>query len=1180
MGLRFFIDRGGTFTDVLAVDKRGQVYSHKLLSQNPERYADAVYQGIQDILATSGEQDVLELRLGTTVGTNALLERKGARTAFVTTRGFADALKIGYQNRPDLFALEIITPAPLYQTVIEIDERISAEGRALQKPDLAKAEVALAKLLKKNILSLAISFVHGYKYPRHEKQIARLAKRMGFKHVVTSHEVSPLIKFIRRADTTVLEAYLGPVIESYTRKLKKQVSPAPFYMMQSNGGLIPAQSFAGKDSLLSGPAGGVVGGVQTARRHGFNKVIGFDMGGTSTDVWHWAGRYERIHEETIAGVRLQVPMLEINTIAAGGGSILSSEAARPLVGPESAGADPGPACYRRGGPLTVTDANVLLGRIQGEYFPRVFGPGADQPLDHRAVTSRFKKYQQKYFQQPIEEIATGYLEVANEKMAEAIREISTRKGHNLQNYVLQCFGGAAGLHGCDLAEHLGMKKVFIHQYAGVLSALGMGLANRSMLREFAVGQKVTPELNLGKLQTKFEAETLKEAAALGLQNVKLTVTVGLHYQHSESFINLGIGSSAAAMLKKFAREHQRLYGFKDSSRPVFLSYFQVEAMQKNSFALKKTGKVGKRRPARATSRVKVYTDRWQQVNLFLVKNLKAGDSAKGPCLIAGKTETIYVKKNWSFQKTGNGLLLEPVKQLAHSRKLSDAFMLEVFHNAFGALASQMGTVLQAVSRSVNIRERLDFSCALFDERGDLIANAPHIPVHLGSMSESVKAVISKHKGQIKPGDVFLTNNPFAGGTHLPDITVITPAFLGKKARPDFYLASRGHHADVGGITPGSMPATSNSLFEEGVVIDSERIVIRNRLDVKKLNRIFSEAQYASRNVEMNIADIKAQIAANARGLQELQRLSALYSLNQIKRFARLIFDNARLMVLENLKKIKGGTASFKMDSGARVSVSIKKKDKLVFDFSNSSLSEFDNSNTPAAIIMACVLYVIRLLMQKAIPLNAGCLQPVEIILPSSGFLNPQYGAAVVAGNVETSQTIVDTLLAALGVMASSQGTMNNLTFGNETQQYYETLCGGTGAGPGFQGHDAVHSHMTNSRLTDVEILEARFNVRLLEFKIRKNSGGKGRFNGGNGIERALQFLDDFEVQMLSNRRSVPPAGLKQGGAAAAGRNLLIRAGKTSRLAGTFSIEVQKNDILKIYTPGGGGWGRPREVSLQ
>ncbi|MBW4576095.1 MAG: hydantoinase B/oxoprolinase family protein [Aphanothece sp. CMT-3BRIN-NPC111] len=1202
---QFWIDRGGTFTDIVARRPDGHLVIHKLLSENPERYSDAPVQGIRDILGIAGDapipaEQIEVVKMGTTVATNALLERKGDRTVLLITKGFRDALRIGYQNRPDIFARHIVLPEMLYERVIEVEERYSAQGEELI-PVQTGYIASLQQAYDDGIRSCAIAFMHGYRYLEHEKQVAAVARQIGFTQVSLSHEASPLMKLVSRGDTTVVDAYLSPILRRYVDQVAsqlqgKQDSPNQHRLMfmQSNGGLADAQLFQGKDSILSGPAGGIVGAVQTSLIAGLNKIISFDMGGTSTDVAHYAGEYERQFETEVAGVRLRTPMMAIHTVAAGGGSILYFDGSRYRVGPDSAGANPGPAAYSKGGPLTVTDCNVMVGKLQPEFFPKVFGSNGNLPLDAEVVRQQFLALAADIGDgRKPEQVAAGFLAIAVEKMASAIKKISLQRGYDVSEYTLCCFGGAGGQHACLIADALGMKQVFIHPYAGVLSAYGMGLADVRVLRQKAVEAKLTEALvsDLQQLLQELEVEgkedlNRKDAKDAKEEEVEVFRKVHLRYEGTDSSLVVDFGD-AAAMRQQFEEVHRQRYGFIVEDKALIVEAVSVEVVGKNDVPEELIIQRRSDKPPSPVATVQMYTaEAWHDTPVYQRQDLQPGDRITAPALIIEATGTNVIEPGWQAELTPrNHLILNKTQNFltqnsklkTQNSKLSnpDPVMLEIFNNLFRAIAEQMGITLQNTSSSVNIKERLDFSCAIFDQQGQLVANAPHIPVHLGSMSESVQALITGCGDKIKPGDVYILNNPYNGGTHLPDITVITPVFTDSPHLPLFYVASRGHHADIGGITPGSMPPNSTTIEQEGVLIDNFQIVNQGIFREEELLKLLASSKYPARNPSKNIADLQAQIAANERGVQELHKMVSHYGLETVQAYMGFVQDNAEESVRRVIDVLKDGSFTCPLDDGSviKVAITIDKFTRSArIDFTGTSPQQPSNFNAPAAVCKAAVLYVFRTLVDDDIPLNAGCLKPLEIIVPSGCMLNPRYPAAVVAGNVETSQNITDALYGALGVMAASQGTMNNFTFGNERYQYYETICGGSGAGADFDGTDAVQTHMTNSRLTDPEVLEWRFPVILESFAVRPNSGGKGHHCGGNGVIRRIRFREPMTAGILSGRRVVPPFGLHGGEAGTEGRNYVERSdGTVDTLGSTAVVEMQAGDVFVIATPGGGGY---------
>ena len=1194
MTWEFWIDRGGTFTDIVAKSPDGKLQIHKLLSENPERYTDAAIEGIRQILGISDHeaipsQEIAVVKMGTTVATNALLEKKGDRTVLIITKGFADALRIGYQNRPDIFARQIILPEMLYEQVIEVEERYNAQGEILINLNLDSVHPQLQTAYNNGIRSCAIVFMHGYRYTNHEKQVANLAKNIGFTQVSVSHEVTPLMKLVSRGDTTVVDAYLSPILRRYVNQVASQLGKnVTLQFMQSHGGLTDAETFQGKDSILSGPAGGIVGAVQTSILAGFNKIISFDMGGTSTDVAHYNGEYERTLEAEVAGVRFRTPMMAIHTVAAGGGSILHFHGSRYRVGPESAGANPGPASYSKGGPLTVTDCNVMVGKLQPAFFPQVFGREANLPLDVEIVKGKFAELRAEIGDhRPAEEVATGFLTIAVDKMANAIKKISLQRGYDISEYTLCCFGGAGGQHACLIADALGMKQVLIHPYSGVLSAYGMGLADVRVLKDKAIEAVLELELlsDLKAVFAELAAAGKKELNRQNPGNVEILLYKKLHLRYEGTDAPLVVDfADLEAIEDQFAELHRQRYGFIVPEKRLIVESVTVElVLHHHPQSVTVISRINDNLPVAETT-VQMFTvGKWWNTPVYRRENLQPGDCILGPAIIVEATGTNIIEPDWKAELTniqnlilkhnGNAQsLIKNPKSKIQNRQ--DAVMLEIFNNLFRAIAEQMGITLQNTSSSVNIKERLDFSCAIFDHHGQLVANAPHIPVHLGSMSESVQALISTHENNIKPGDVFAANNPYNGGTHLPDITVITPVFLNANF-PIFYVASRGHHADIGGITPGSMPPYSTNITEEGILLDNFQLVNSGIFCEQELINLLSSEPYPARNISQNIADLKAQIAANQIGVQELLKMVAHYSLETVQAYMGFVQDNGEESVRRVIEVLKDGSFSYALDDGSMIKVKItidKNSRNAKIDFTGTSPQLNNNFNAPSAVCKAAVLYVFRTLVNDDIPLNAGCMKPLEVMIPEGCMLNPSYPAAVVGGNVETSQAITDTLYGALGVLAASQGTMNNFTFGNEKYQYYETICGGSGAGANFDGTDAVHTHMTNSRLTDPEVLEWRFPVILESFAIRQHSGGQGKYHGGNGVIRRLRFLEKMTAGILANHRIIPPFGLCGGEAGIVGKNYVERNnGTVEKLASKAVVEMNPGDIFVIETPGGGGY---------
>ena len=1197
-GWRFWIDRGGTFTDVVARGPDGRLSTRKLLSDNPEQYPDAAVEGVRRALGAGGgalpEGLVEAVRMGTTVATNALLERKGEPTVLAITRGFGDALRIGWQSRPDLFARHIRLADQLYGQVVEIDERVRADGSVDRPVDLEGTRRGLQAALDAGLRAVAIVLVHGWRYPEHELRVAGIARDIGFTQVSVSHEIGALIKLVGRGDTTVADAYLSPVLRAYVDRVGGDLGEAtPLLFMQSNGGLTAARAFRGKDAILSGPAGGVVGMAETARAAGFDRVIGFDMGGTSTDVSHFAGEYERTSDAVVAGVRLRAPMLAIHTVAAGGGSICRFDGARLRVGPESAGAVPGPLAYRRGGPLTVTDCNVMLGKLRAEFFPAVFGPGADQPLDADAVRAGFAALATEVAVatgRPTtpEALAEGFVAIAVQNMAEAIKSISIQRGYDVTRYVLNCFGGAGGQHACLVADALGMTRVMLHPFAGVLSAYGMGLAEVRAIRQTTAALPLEAGRD-GEMAARIAAlaeEARAELAAQGFADDQIATTARAEIKFAGSDTPLTVPFGPAdGMRAAFEALHRRRFGFFAEGKALAVETLEVEATAASDrvAAVPEASSGG---AAAALARVQVHmAGETRDTPVWRREDLSPGAAVDGPAVILEDTGTTVVEPGWrATVDPALNLILERIVPLPARTAVGtevDPILLEVFNSRFMACAEQMGEALRATAWSVNIKERLDFSCAVFDAAGALIANAPHIPVHLGSMGESIRTVIRSRgdggdRRGMKPGDVYMLNAPYNGGTHLPDITVILPVFLDEDATPAFFVAARGHHADVGGITPGSMPPGSRTVEDEGVLIDDFLLVDAGTLREAETRALLASGPHPSRNVDQNLADLKAQVAACARGADELARMVEEFGRPAVEAYMGHVQANAEEAVRRALAVLRSGAFELEMDDGAVIRVRIDvdpEARRAVVDFTGTSDQRPNNFNAPLSITRAATLYVFRTLVDDAIPLNEGCLKPIDLIVPEGCMLNPRYPAAVVAGNVETSQAVVDALYGALGVLAASQGTMNNFTFGDDTRQYYETIAGGSGAGPDFNGAAAVQTHMTNSRLTDPEVLETRFPVLLEEFSIRRGSGGAGRRRGGDGAVRRVRFLEPMTAAILSNRRRVPPFGADGGQPGAPGINRLERAdGTVEPLASTAEVEMSPGDVFVIETPGGGGFG--------
>jgi 5-oxoprolinase (ATP-hydrolysing) len=1198
----FWIDRGGTFTDIVARQPDGGLTVAKLLSEDPGRYQDAAVEGIRRLLGVPPgkpipAQRISSVRLGTTVATNALLERKGEPTVLVITRGFADAIRIAYQDRPRIFDRRIIRPEMLYSRVIEARERIGAHGEVVEPLDEHAVAADLRAAYEAGLRSVAVVCLHGYRFPRHEAAIGAIARQIGFTQVSESHATIPLMKLVSRGDTTLVDAYLSPILRRYVDQVAGELNGVRVQFMQSAGGLTDGRLFRGKDSILSGPAGGIVGMARTAEAAGFGAVIGFDMGGTSTDVSHYAGEFERQYETLVGGVRMRAPMLSIHTVAAGGGSILHFDGSRYRVGPDSAGADPGPAAYRRGGPLTVTDANVMLGRIQPEHFPRVFGPSGDQPLDAGLVRDRFAALAREIGAAAPEQVAAGFLEIAVANMANAIKKISVQRGYDVTSYVLATFGGAGGQHACRVADELGMTTALIHPLAGVLSAYGMGLADVTAMRESAVeaplADDLIPELDqvTGELTAAARAELKDEGVAE--DRVRVVRRAHLRYDGTDTALIVPLGP-AAAMISDFEDAYRRSFSFLTRDKQIIVEAVSVELTAASDVAAAlaaptpdasgpapAAGLKPAADPAAAPVRMFVAGE-WARVPCVRRPDLSPGQVVAGPALIVEDFATTVVEPGWHAELTGRADLLLRRVQARRSQRYAgtevDPVMLELFNNLFMSVAEQMGVRLRSTSHSVNIKERLDFSCAVFDSAGGLIANAPHMPVHLGSMGESIKIVAQRNAGRMRPGDVFMLNDPYHGGTHLPDVTVVTPVFDDAGREILFFVASRGHHAEIGGITPGSMPAFSTRVEEEGVLIDNWLLVRDGVLRESEILDLLRSARYPSRNPQVNVADLRAQIAANEKGAAELRRMTSHFGLDVVQAYMGHVQDNAEEAVRRIIPGLRGGEYAYELDNGAVIKVAVRvdaAARSAEVDFTGTSAQLPGNFNAPSSVAMAAVLYVFRTLVADEIPLNSGCLEPVRVIIPPGSMLAPAYPAAVAAGNVETSQAITGALYAALGVMAEGSGTMNNVTIGNERYQYYETVASGSGAGDGFAGVDVVQTHMTNSRLTDPEVLEWRYPVRLERFSVRPGSGGAGRWPGGCGGRRELRFLEPMTVTTLASHRRVPPYGMAGGGPGGLGRHWIARAdGSVTAMAGCDSVPVATGDVFILETPGGGGYGPP------
>jgi 5-oxoprolinase (ATP-hydrolysing) len=1261
----FWIDRGGTFTDVIGRRPDGTLVAHKLLSDNPEAYGDAAVQGIRDLVGVKLGEPIPpgiigSVKMGTTVATNALLERKGERTLLLITKGFRDALRIGYQARPKIFARHIIKPEMVYERVVEVDERVRADGTVEKEPDLAAVRAELSAALAGGINAVAIVFMHAYRYAEHEQRVAALAREIGFPQVSVSHEVSPLIKLVGRGDTTVVDAYLSPILQRYVAQVARdlgtastvrgdagapasppplagegqgggmhqdlrQGSPSPplprkrgrepatasgessirkasprLMFMMSSGGLTAAELFQGKDAILSGPAAGVVGMAETGREAGFSHLIGFDMGGTSTDVSHFDGEYERAFETEVAGVRMRAPMMLIHTVAAGGGSILHFDGARFRVGPDSAGANPGPKCYRRGGPLALTDANVMAGKLMADFFPKIFGAQQNLPLDADAVREAFAQLAGEIGDgRSPEDVADGFIKIAVENMANAIKKISVQRGYDVTRYALNCFGGAGGQHACLVADALGMTKVLIHPFSSLLSAYGMGLANIRATRQQAI-EEPFGDLALASIERvggRLADEARREVIDQGVAAAAVEVFVRAHIRYAGTDTALvvpafslrasleeeGSKPRLPAMKSAFEAAHKARFGFIDESKELVVEAVSVEAVGGGAKFTEPVLPTMSAPPPPPARRTRFYSQgQWHEAAVFTREQLSPGHAVRGPAIIIEPHQTILVEEGWRADITAkNHLVLErvvPLKRQSAVGTAADPVMLEVFNNLFMSIAEQMGVSLQNTAYSVNIKERLDFSCAVFDADATLVANAPHMPVHLGSMDRAVETVIRENKGKIAPGDVYVINAPYNGGTHLPDITVCTPVFDAAGGELLFWVASRGHHADVGGISPGSMSPNATTIEEEGVYIDNFKLVERGRFREQALYDLLTGAKYPARNPLQNINDIKAQVAANEKGVQELHKMVAYFTLPVVKAYMQHVQDNAAESVRRVIDRIHDASFEYEMDQGTWIKVKIrvdKDKREATVDFTGTSPQQNSNFNAPEPVTRAAVLYVFRVMVDDEIPMNGGCLRPINIIIPKQSMLSPTYPAAVVAGNVETSQAVTNCLFGALGALAAAQGTMNNLNFGNDKYQYYETICSGSPAGPGFPGTDAVHTHMTNTRLTDPEVLEFRYPVVLEDFHIRKGSGGRGRWNAGDGVRRTIRFLEKMECTILSGHRRVRPFGLAGGAGGQIGENWVRRTGgRMEKLEGCDATVIDADEAIIIQPPTAGGYGKP------
>ncbi len=1195
--MQFWIDRGGTFTDVVAKHTDGSLSCKKLLSENPEQYADAAVQGIRELLGLDADQaiprnTITAVKMGTTIATNALLERKGDRTLLMITQGFADLLRIGYQARPALFDLEITLPELLYEQVTEVTERVDAMGKVVVALDEAAATYALKSHYANGIRSVAIALMHAYTMPAHEQRLAEIAAAIGFTQISTSNQTSSLMKLVSRGDTTVVDAYLSPILKRYVQQVRTALDAdrggcERLLFMQSNGGLTAADLFQGKDAILSGPAGGVVGMVHTGLQAGYNKLIGFDMGGTSTDVCHYAGNYERSYETEVAGVRMRAPMMNIHTVAAGGGSILKYNEGRFQVGPESAGANPGPACYSRGGPLTVTDCNVMLGKLQPLHFPAVFGVNADQQLDAEVVRDGFLKLANSIAIDTgdelltAEQVATGFLRIAVENMANAIKKISVQRGYDVTTYTLNCFGGAGGQHACGVADALGMQRVLLHPLAGVLSAYGMGVADILALREQQFEQPIS-EIDAATQVLDLLAEAaMQEVLSQGVDKHDITVQMRAHIRYPGSFVPLEIDfGSESQMRTRFELAHQARYGFSADKRELIIEALAVEAIGVNEAPHEVAASLTDLK-FNPIDHISMYSEgALQRVPLYDRDQMLPGQTLQGPAIIKEQTATTIVESGWqATQDAWRQLELTRIEPLAREASIgtsADPIMLEIFNNLFMNIAEQMGATLANTAYSVNIKERLDFSCALFDTDGLLVANAPHVPVHLGSMSESIQTIIRLNADTMEPGDVYVLNAPFNGGTHLPDVTVVTPVWDETDTDVLFYVASRGHHADIGGRTPGSAPPDSSHIDDEGVLIDNFKLVSRGTLREQETRELLALGKFPCRNIDENMADLAAQVAANETGAQQVRKMVDQFGIDVVHAYMKHVQDNAEECVRRVVTALQDGSYRYELDSGACIVVSIRVNQaarEATIDFTGTSDKDPLNFNAPLAVCRAVVLYVFRTLVKNPIPLNEGCFKPLTIIAPKGTMINAEYPSAVIAGNTEVSQAMCNALFGALGVIAGSQATMNNFVWGNERLQNYETICGGSGAGPDFDGCSAIQTHMTNTRMTDPEVLEWRFPVRVEEFSIRLGSGGSGKHKGGDGITRRLRFFEQMTVTLLCGHRRIPPFGVAGGDTGGLGSQWVERAdGSRVALRGIDEVEVYPGDAIVMCTPGGGGYG--------
>ncbi len=1193
----FWVDRGGTFTDIVAKDPSGKFYKKKILSHNPLFYEDSIIAGIKYFLKIKPKKTINadlinEVRIGTTVATNALLTRSGDKTCLLITKGFKDSLQIGDQTRADIFARKIFSKKSFYENVYEIEERLSSKGKTLLKLNESHARSIIKKIIKKGYKSIAIVLMHSWKYPKHEKKLGNIAKRLGFKNIYLSHETAPLIGLNSRGDTNVINAYLTPKLSRYTSEINKKLKNSKIFYMQSSGGLTSSKNLQGKDAVLSGPAGGVIAAVEINKHNKkYSGLIGLDMGGTSTDVFHYEGNYERSIENSIAGNKIKVPMLSINTIAAGGGSVISFDGLKINVGPKSAGAIPGPACYGLGGPATITDCNLVLGYIQASNFPKIFGKNGKSYLNINASIKALKvilKKIQKNFNKTmtLENLALGSINIANENMANAIRNISIEKGHDINNHALIGYGAAAGQHICEVAETLNLKTIIIHPFSSVLSAYGMGFAEIKSIKNRTIEKNITTYFK--KISNDFLViqnlafkELSNDEPSIKIEQVKINKIISLKYENTDSFISVPL-KNLSLCLKNFKKLYKNRYGFLHTGKNIIIDHISLEMSIQNKYTNIKKNRIKNNFNVKNDGYCRAFIkNSFKRVKIYKRNKLKHGDYIHGPAIVFEEDSSIFISDNWQgYIDQDNQINISKSKKIIQqvkNIKTVDPIRLEIFNNMFMSIAEEMGTVLKNTAYSVNIKERLDFSCALFDKKGGLIANAPHIPIHLGAMSESIKSVIKNNKNNMFDGDSFIHNNPYNGGTHLPDITVITPIFISNNKSPNFYVASRAHHSDIGGITPGSMPSMSKHINEEGAIFNGEKIVSKGKLKESKILKIFNKGTYPARDTKSNLADLEAQLAAASSGKNSIKKIVDKYTLPIINFYMKEVKINAEDSVKKILLKLKNGKYETLMDNGSKIRLKItinKKQKNAVFDFTGSSSQVTNNFNAPKAVTKSAILYVLRTLVDTKIPLNDGCLNPIKIIIPNNSILNPKFPAAVVAGNVETSQTIVDTINCALKVQAACYGTMSNFTFGNKNFGYYETICGGEGASKDHNGTDAVQCHMTNTRLTDPEILELRYPVKVNQFEIRKNSGGKGLFKGGNGVVREIEFNKNLTAVILSNRRKVSPEGILNGDNGKKGINLLkTKTYKIKKLNSSNSINIKKGEAIIIKTPGGGGYGK-------